>query len=71
MPDEIINSTVRKEYDNKFIPDARFAYCIFLSNLEKAGVKFDMDDLSLDHWQLLGLFKDALNEFQIKQMKRK
>jgi len=32
---------------------------------------FNMDDLSLIEWQYLGAFKDAMNEFQYKQIKHK
>lgn len=52
------------------MPDARFTHALFLLGLEKSGVHFNLDDLTLDEWQYLGLLKSAIEQDNLKSLKK-
>jgi hypothetical protein len=52
------------------MPDARFTHALFLLGLEKSGVHFNIDDLSLEEWNYLGELKIAIDHEQLKQIKK-
>lgn len=52
------------------MPDARFTHALFLLGLEKSGVHFNLDDLTLDEWQYLGELKNAIEQAHLKEIKK-
>ena len=52
------------------MPDARFTHALFLLGLEKSGVHFNIDDLTLEEWNYLGEIKIAIEQVHLKQIKK-
>ena len=54
----------------EFMPDARFTYVLNLYNLQMGGAQFGLNDLTAAEWHWLAQLKSAIEEYQIKNMKR-
>jgi len=61
---------VKAEFNQNYIPDARFTHALFLLGLEKSGVHFTLDDLTLEEWNYLGELKIAIDQEQLKDLKK-
>lgn len=49
-----------------YVPDARFAFTAKLLSMQKAGVQFDINDLSEKEWQWIAELKTAIEKYYLK-----
>jgi len=60
-----------ESYNTKrYEPDARFEFTLWINELQKSGIVFEKNDLTIDQWFYLTWFKDSVNSYIMKQTKK-